>query len=127
MESDTELSKLGELWGEALESGDLERIVGLYADDAIFLPTFYEMAHNRYEIEEYFVSLLEHKGLRVEFRESHSQELAADTISLTGLYTFHFRKNGETVSLPARFTFNFRKSNGEWKIITHHSSECPTR
>ncbi|MCC5876066.1 MAG: nuclear transport factor 2 family protein [Candidatus Sumerlaeia bacterium] len=127
MEKDGDVSRLGELWGQSLEAGDLDRVVALYAEGAIFLPTFYRIAVERYEVEDYFASLLKSEGLRVMIDECHVQELAPDLVSLAGLYTFSFLRNDERIELPARFTFLFRKFDSGWKIITHHSSECPAR
>ena len=48
----------------------------------------------------------------------------ASVISNSGIYTFTSGVDGSTVM--ARFTYVYEKIDGEWLILSHHSSQMPT-
>lgn len=68
-----------------------------------------------------------HAGVLDEYdiRLEHTDEEGApDMVSNSGIYTFTSGVDGSTVQ--ARYTFVYAKQpDGEWLILTHHSSEMP--
>ena len=49
----------------------------------------------------------------------------SSVISNSGIYTFTFGIDGTKVQ--ARFTYVYKKVGDEWKILSHHSSQLPTK
>jgi hypothetical protein len=58
-------------------------------------------------------------------QEAVDSEGASSVISNSGIYTFTFGVDGTVV--PARFTYVYKKIGDEWKILSHHSSQLPTK
>ena len=55
-----EIESLFDVWNSALETGDPEQVVALYAPSAILLPTMSNRGrHTHEEIKDYFVHFLE--------------------------------------------------------------------
>ncbi len=120
----TEVSRLFDVWNEALKSRDPERVTALYAPDAILLPTVSNaVRHNHAEIRDYFVHFLE-KAPEGRIIESNVMVMG-DVAVHSGLYCFDLTDCGQRQTVPARFSFVYCKMNGEWKIVEHHSSQMP--
>jgi uncharacterized protein (TIGR02246 family) len=119
--SNQEVSKLFNLWNEALSSGNPKALTALYASDAILLPTISnEIRHNHDEIEDYFVQFLanEPKGELIEQNIRIFNELVINS----GIYSFSLK---DSTHIKARFSYVYQLLEGEWKIIEHHSSQMP--
>lgn len=118
--SDSITSELLQKWISAIKNGDPKQVTDLYHDDAILLGTFSNKERVGHElILEYFENLLKHP-VEVEIVSEHLHVLESSIVN-SGLY--NFRRNSRTVN--ARFSFVYRKDDGEWKIISHHSSVMP--
>ena len=82
--------------------------------------TFSDIERKGYDlILEYFENLLKAK-VDVEIVTQHKHETES-LIANSGLYNFIV--DGKTVN--ARFSFVFKKIDGDWKILSHHSSVLP--
>ncbi|MEM8918883.1 MAG: SgcJ/EcaC family oxidoreductase [Pseudomonadota bacterium] len=111
-------------WNDALQTGDPDQVVALYAKDAILLPTLSnDVRHNHAEIQAYFVDFLK-KHPRGTINESNIRDLG-DTAVHSGIYTFDLTIDGQKSSARCRFTYVYQKVGGEWKIVEHHSSVMP--
>jgi uncharacterized protein (TIGR02246 family) len=114
------------LWGEALLSKDPQKVAELYAEDNTFLPTMSpDFKKGVDEAEGYFKHFLE-KNPEVKIMEDAVQSLSEDSYLHSGMYDFKVKDSGNEEVVSARFSFVWRKeSDGEWKIIHHHSSVKP--
>jgi uncharacterized protein (TIGR02246 family) len=116
-----EVIALFEEWNKALKTGDPEQVAGLYAPEAILVPTMSNrVRHDHDEIKDYFTHFLLKKpvGTIIESNVRIYDELAINS----GLYKFTFQ-DGSIV--PARFTFVYTCTGERWLIIEHHSSQMP--
>ena len=113
-------------WNEALQTGDPEKVAGLYSPDATFLPTVSgKFNKDQKGTAEYFKHFLELNPTG-EIVDEEIQPLGDETILHSGLYNFQVVSEGEQKIVKARFTFVWQKNKqGEWKIIHHHSSVKP--
>jgi hypothetical protein len=115
-------------WAAALQSRNVERIIALYAADALLLATAEEQPLiGPPQIRSYFARLTSYEGLSVRFQQE-LQRLASDRATLvSGLYTFTWLdpQSGAPVVTPARYTFAVRQTPGAGRIIMHHSSRIP--
>jgi uncharacterized protein (TIGR02246 family) len=113
-------------WLNTLLSKNEKEMASLYADDNTFLPTISpDFKKGALGAEEYFKHFLEKnpKGMIV---EDAVQPLDEKKYLHSGMYDFEVDSNGKREIVHARFSFVWRKeSNGDWKIIHHHSSIRP--
>ena len=108
-------------WNQAIQTGDPDRVLPLYAEDAVLLPTLSNrVRHTHAEIRDYFEHFTEKRPTGV-LDESNIRGFG-DLLINSGLYTFTFQ-DGTTAH--ARFTFIYRKTGDRWLIIEHHSSLLP--
>ena len=111
-------------WNEALQSGDPDQVVALYASDAILLPTLSnDVRHHHTEMHAYFVDFLKRKPFGT-INESNIRDLGELAVH-SGVYSFNLTTDGQQSLAQCRFTFVYRKIDGDWKIIEHHSSLMP--
>ena len=124
MSTETEILDQFEMWNQALQTGDPDKVVACYAGDAILLPTVSaQVRHNHDEIRDYFVHFLAKKPYG---RITEQNIRIFDNIAInSGLYTFTLTENGAQTDVAARFTFVYRKDADGWSIIEHHSSILP--
>jgi uncharacterized protein (TIGR02246 family) len=120
--TEAEIAALFDRWNLSLQTGDPSQVVAQYAAQSILLPTL--SAKPRFTVaekEDYFHHFLENQPTgEIIVRQI---QVEADMAVDTGLYTFTFAKTGGQAK--ARYSFTYRRIDGEWRIISHHSSLLP--
>ena len=66
--------------------------------------------------------VIDEYGIR---EEAVDKDGVSTVISNSGIYTFTLGVDGSKVQ--ARFTYVYKKIGDEWKILSHHSSQLPTK
>jgi uncharacterized protein (TIGR02246 family) len=119
---EVEIAALFDRWNQALRTGDVRKVVALYAERSILLATLSNRPRlTSAEKEDYFRHFLEKRpSAKIDLREI---EIGCNMAVDSGLYTFTFAKTGETVS--GRYSFTYRWDGSQWLIISHHSSLMP--
>jgi uncharacterized protein (TIGR02246 family) len=120
--SEEKIAALFERWNDSLQTGDPQKVVANYAEDAILLPTVSNQPKlTQGEREEYFEKfLLDEPSGTIDLRRIY---LGCNVAVDAGLYTFTFGRTGQVV--PARYTFTYRWDGEQWLITSHHSSVMP--
>lgn len=124
--ADREVAGLFEQWNQALQSGDVSKVVGLYSADAVLQPTVSNRVRaNSAEIRDYFDHFMALKPVgEINYREI--RRLGPTTALDSGVYTFHLTDAaGKKTEVQARYTFVYTRVDGQWKILNHHSSAMP--
>lgn len=112
-------------WAAAYDSRDPQRILALYAPDAVFWGTSSPILRDTPAlIADYFKSAPSQPNARVVLGD-FKVRVWGDTAAATGSYTFTDTRDGQTTSRPARFSFLYRLTGGRWLIVDHHSSSVP--
>ena len=113
-------------WAQALGEDDPEKVLPLYADDAVLWGTLSPTVRaDRTALQDYFIGAFKAlPGLKVTFGEQLIRVYGATAVN-TGYYTFSYVKDGETKSWPARYSFTYVKNGDVWQIVDHHSSAMP--
>jgi uncharacterized protein (TIGR02246 family) len=113
-------------WAGALGEDDPDKVLPLYAEDAVFWGTLSPtLRADRAALRDYFVTAFKVlPGLKVAFGDQLIRVYGATAVN-TGYYTFTYVKDGETKSLPARYSFTYVKNGERWLIVDHHSSAMP--
>lgn len=119
-----EIEGLFDRWNGALQTRDPRKVVALYAEKSVLLPTLSDKPRlTPDEKEEYFRHFLEQQpSARIDFRQI---EIGEDMAVDSGIYTFTFARTGET--LRGRYSFTYRWNGSEWLIVSHHSSLMPEK
>ncbi len=114
-------------WVDAFNARDLDRICGLYADDAVLWGTFSpSLITSPQGLRDYFTRAFE-PGMQAsaELQAFRLQPLGSVAIA-SGAYLLRAVMTGQCRALPARFTIVLSPVDGAWKILTHHSSLTPS-
>lgn len=120
--SETEIEQLFERWNASLQTGEPAKVVENYAERSLLLPTLSNTPRfTPEEKHDYFVLFLSNKPSGV--IDTRQITINGDMAVDSGVYTFTFGATGDKVS--ARYSFTYQRENGEWLIVSHHSSGMP--
>jgi uncharacterized protein (TIGR02246 family) len=123
MEMNDIANQLG-TWCESITGGDAGKVMELYAEDAVLVPTLSgDPIRDRIGIRDYFVAFLA-KNPIARLVES-SPRTFGEIAVCSGLYTFDLVGDRSRTVVDARFTFVYRLIDERWLIIEHHSSARP--
>jgi uncharacterized protein (TIGR02246 family) len=113
-------------WGETLGQNDPDKVVALYAPDAVLWGTLSPTVRaDRAALRDYFVTAFKVlPNLKVSFGQQLIRVYGTTAVN-TGYYTFSFGRDGETKTLPARYSFTLVNDGQTWMIVDHHSSAMP--
>ncbi len=114
-------------WMLLVNKGDRERILALYDESAVLIPTFSNrLLTNPRDIRDYFERLCSREDLSLTLHEKtlivHS--MTDDIHSLCGIYCWRFAIDGELLNFEARFSYLLNLALPR-PILLHHSSQIP--
>ena len=115
-------------WIEAMTSHNAERVVALYAAEAVLWGTRSSTLRDTpATIRDYFKVLQTvPSSYKVVLGEQRIR-IYGDIALNTGTYTFSEDRDGKPTTRPARFSFVYRNRDGRWLIVDHHSSAVPAQ
>lgn len=114
-------------WMLAVNQGDLERLLALYHENAVLIPTFSNrLLSNPAKIRDYFATLGSREELSIALHEKTViiQPLKNEIYGVTGIYCWRFLLEGELLSFEARFSYLLDLALYR-PILHHHSSQIP--
>jgi uncharacterized protein (TIGR02246 family) len=122
--TEADVENLFVAWNNALQTENPDRVVALYATDAIPLPMGENGPYTDHAaIRRYFVDFLKKKpGGAID--RPHNIRIGCNVAFDSGLYTFTYGKKPNDPT-PARYTYVYRYVGGTWLIAHHHSSKQP--
>ncbi|CRL99632.1 MULTISPECIES: SgcJ/EcaC family oxidoreductase [Pseudomonas] len=123
---DREIAGLFDRWNSALQTGNVDSVVALYAPGAVLQPTVSNQVRTTPDqIKDYFDHFLALKPVgQINYREI--RQLGSNVAMDSGVYTFTLTEaNGKKREVQARYTFVYEQVGGQWKILNHHSSAMP--
>ncbi|MFJ7315550.1 SgcJ/EcaC family oxidoreductase [Pseudomonas sp. NPDC098747] len=123
---DRDIAGLFDRWNSALQTGNVQSVVDLYAPDAVLQPTVSNQVRSTpAQIKDYFDHFLALKPVgQINYREI--RQLGSNVAMDSGVYTFTLTEaTGKVRHVQARYTFVYEKVEGQWKILNHHSSAMP--
>lgn len=125
--NDTEISQLPRIWAETANAGDVDAMISLYSEEAVFWgTTLNQLVHGLKGIRAYFDAVFhQYPGLHTEVKQVAAQAMG-DTATTAGSVEIVNIVDGVQQSAgKARFSFTYRRTDGQWKIMQHHSSLMP--
>ncbi len=114
-------------WINAINEGDLERLIDLYDKNAVLIPTFSNrLLNDSAKIREYFEKLGSYKELHIALHEKTVvvQPIGDSMYALYGIYCWRIKVDEEVLNFEARFSY-FVDLSLERPILHHHSSQIP--
>lgn len=114
-------------WSAAFSASDVEAIVGLYSDDAIFVGTGSKTVMTSTEgIRKYFEeALLSNRPRGAAIASCETMTLSETAVVFTGLDAVSGVRDGVPFSSSGRVTFVMAKRGSDWKIVHFHRSAMP--
>jgi len=108
----------------AYSANDVDKLVQLYAPNAILLGTNSAIiSEGREAVRAYFTNLkLAGSGNKNAIQERKTIVITDNAVVATGFYEFTRMQDGKPVAGPARFTVLLTKQDGQWLIAHQHSS-----
>ncbi len=118
LEARAEISELASAYAIACDEHDMERLVGLFTEDAVFdSPSKFLVAGNREEIRAMFIRMFKIRGPGYHWTHDHFVRFdPTDPQRATGLVLSHAETCPDGVaSLAAmRYEDNYRRVDGRW-------------
>ena len=113
-------------WARALGEDDPDKVLPLYAEDAVLWGTLSPAVRaDRAALRDYFVTAFKIlPGLKVAFGDQLIRVYGGTAVN-TGYYTFSYVKDGETKSLPARYSFTYVRDRPRTASIGSLSTIIP--
>jgi uncharacterized protein (TIGR02246 family) len=121
------LELASDAWTKSFAASDVDAIVKLYSDDALFMGTgSKDVVMQRKAIRRYFEdALLTRRPRAAPISSSHVMVLSDSAVLITGLNPSTGVLEGKPFSNPERVTFVIAKRGPEWKIVHFHRSTMP--
>ncbi len=117
-----EIEGLFSEWNKALVSGDPDKVVRLYATNAILSPTLSNTPRTSHaEIRDYFAKTFMPRGPSGTIVKAYVR-VFADIAICSGVFVFTFNDKS---AAQVRKSFVYRWNGEEWLIVEHHSSLMP--
>jgi len=123
-EPNPELPPVVEQWAAAFSKGDLDALMSLYAEDALFWgASSSQIRKGSSAIRQYYAQLLTgFPGIQVSLGQTNPRRYG-DTGVNSGSFSMRRVAAGGKVSVTsARFTMVYVRRGGKWLIVDHHSS-----
>lgn len=114
-------------WLEFVKKRDLEKVLSLYSEEAVLIPTFSNrMLDSPSKIRDYFEKLTSRRELSVSLHENtiRIQKISETMHAVSGIYLWRLTMEDELLSFEARFSF-ILDVNSKSPILHHHSSQIP--
>lgn len=114
-------------WMRAVNAGDVEALLGLYAPAAVLIPTFSNRLLSTPERRRaYFERLASREDLSIALHDKTviTQVAQPPIFTLSGIYNWRFVVDGELLNFEARFSYVLDMSRLD-PILHHHSSQIP--
>jgi ketosteroid isomerase-like protein len=107
-------------WAEAFNAGNVDKLVSLYTNDALFYGSTAPLFKGSDGVRTYFSHLP--PGLKAQMGEQSVVAVEPNVLLSSGLVDFSL-KDGPVASF--RLTLALVKVGGQWQIVQHHASLVP--
>ena len=106
-------------WSRAFAVRDLEGLVALYAQDALFFGSTPHLFKGHEGVRDYFAGLSPDVTLEA-FEEPELVSVAPGAFATAGFWRFRFGAEPRRY----RLTWVVAERDGGWRIVQHHAARC---
>ncbi|WP_017749122.1 SgcJ/EcaC family oxidoreductase [Scytonema hofmannii] len=120
-----EIAALFDKWNAALQTGNPDEVVKLYAKDGVLLPTLsnkVRVTHS--QMRDYFKHFLKYEP-KGSILQQNIRVINNFFAINSGVYSFNLIKNHKPEKVVARYSFVYHHDGNDWLIVDHHSSAMP--
>ena len=121
---DSQVTKISEQWAKEWSAKNLNSVVDLYAEDAVFLPSTGSRVTGRPAIRELFAGALAAHTSQIQVRSKVSEQsgnLAFDS----GEYEETSTAGGVTRTGRGNYLVVLRREGNRWRIVQHMWTDLP--
>ena len=116
------VTALQERWAKAFAEGNVDALLGLYAQDCFLFGSKPALSRGRSGVRAYFMSALPEEDLRAEFGAQSVRQLGPAVIVSAGFVAFSV---ADAAPLSYRISLTLVREEGQWQIASHHASPVP--
>jgi ketosteroid isomerase-like protein len=110
------IKHLGEVeWTRALESGDVDQVLALCADDIVYMPADHRALHGHAELRQWLSTFP--KVVRMS-QPMHSIEIAGDVAMAEATFDATLDVGGQRMAATGKAMCRLRKNAGRWQVKT---------
>ncbi|MUG97711.1 SgcJ/EcaC family oxidoreductase [Scytonema sp. UIC 10036] len=122
---EAEIAALFDKWNAALQTGNPDEVVKLYAKNAVLLPTLSNQVRiDRSQMRDYFQHFLKYQPIGT-ILQQNIRVIDKSIAINSGIYSFNIIKNNQPEKVVARYSFVYHHDGNDWLIVDHHSSAMP--
>jgi uncharacterized protein (TIGR02246 family) len=120
------IRQMGNVWARNWNAGDLEKVVAVYAPDAVYLPPHHEAVHGRDAIEEYLRVPCSHGQSELAFDVTYVKQSGAVAWDV-GTYRMNVpQDDGSTREDHGKYLTVWKRAGTKWLITADAwSSDLP--
>jgi uncharacterized protein (TIGR02246 family) len=109
------VAKLDEAWLDAYKAADFDRMVALYANDALVMAPAHQPLHGRKAIREFFADDFKYVPKRSMALKSLRVEASGTLLMDSGEYTFDgVNTEGKSLHIVGNYITVFKNIDGQW-------------
>jgi len=124
-ETEIIIRKTGDEWATYWNRGEVDKLVGLYADEAVYLPPHHAALHGRAAIREYLKAPLHHGYTDLKFEVTYIKQ-TGDLAYDVGTYTMNVPHDGSKRQDQGKYLTVWQKHANGWHIVADAwSSDLP--
>jgi uncharacterized protein (TIGR02246 family) len=116
------VERIEALWSDASLKGDVDSILALYTEDALFFGSLPRLFVGRQGIREYFDSVPLSAARGITFFDRQVRILNDDAIATASYVYFDLELKGELVRWRFGISWTLINHRRDWKIASHHAS-----
>ncbi len=116
----------GDDWARHWNAKQLEKVVEIYAEDAVYLPPHHDAVHGRQAIREYLKGPLDHGATDLRFEVTYIKQ-SGDLAYDVGRYSMTVpQSDGSKRPDRGKYLAVWRREKGSWKLVADSwSSDLP--
>ncbi len=116
----------GDDWAKHWNAKQLDKVVEIYAEDAVYLPPHHDAVHGREAIREYLKGPLDHGASDLKFEVTYIKQ-SGDLAYDVGRYSMTVpQSDGSKRADRGKYLAVWRREKGAWKLVADSwSSDLP--
>ncbi len=112
----TAIEDLYAIWMDAIRTRDLDGLLALYSDDAVYMPQGKPRSKGVQAIRMAWEGHFQRQDFRAQYVPTLHVARSEDLVYDIGSYLVSFTRNSEKIEVRGKYVVVWRNLNGSWKI-----------